>query len=547
MAQALRSKPDEMDISDIQYLLEKGELKVPQFQRDFVWNIEESAKLMDSIIKGYPIGAFTLWKTKERLRSVKNIGGLEFPESPNNDYVDYVLDGQQRITSIYACLKGVKIGNADYRNIYVDLTASEEDTIVVVKTDSFASEDQYISLQDLLEYDIVRINKKYKTEAIAKISDYQKRLTKCKFSIIQLTDAPLDTATEIFTRINTTGKSLNVFEIMCAKTYYEDQKNSELKFDLFEKRKLQLEKWNNAEYSTVSHQTVLQAMSICIQGSCKRRDILNLDKEKFRKNWEYVDNAFDQAIDYMKSFFGIPVSKLLPYDALLVPIVYYFFKKKKKPEGENIKRIQNYFWRCVLSKHFTEGVEGKLASDCNNIIIPIIKNQEPEGKFLEPVDISFESIKKYGNFSLSSAYVKGLVCLLAAQKPRSFADGAEVIIDNAWLSQSNSKNYHHFFPKAYMKKQNSLISEDMVNHIANITIVDGYLNKAVIKDKAPSEYMAKFIKNPNLNEVMKTHLIDNLDEFGILRDNYNIFFKKRIEAIQKQLRIRLQITEYDKE
>lgn len=97
----LRSKPDRIDIDNIKYQIEQGELKVPQFQRDFVWNIEESAKLMDSIVKGYPIGAFTFWKTKNRLRSVKNIGGLTLPDSPANDFVNYVLDGQQRITMIW--------------------------------------------------------------------------------------------------------------------------------------------------------------------------------------------------------------------------------------------------------------------------------------------------------------------------------------------------------------------------------------------------------------------------------------------------------------
>jgi len=51
-----------------------GSLKIPQFQRDFVWNIKKSSELLDSIVKGYPIGTFILWKTKERLRAVKNIG-----------------------------------------------------------------------------------------------------------------------------------------------------------------------------------------------------------------------------------------------------------------------------------------------------------------------------------------------------------------------------------------------------------------------------------------------------------------------------------------
>lgn len=539
----LRSKPDRIDIDNIKYQIEQGELKVPQFQRDFVWNIEASAKLMDSIVKGYPIGAFTFWKTKDRLRSVKNIGGLILPDSPANDFVNYVLDGQQRITSIYACLKGVTIGNSDYSKMYINLCASEEDSIVILDLGDLKI-DEYISLTDLLEGNMSRIFSRFGANpaTIDKITEYKERINKYSFSIIELQDAPLDIATEIFTRINTTGKSLSLFEIMCAKTYDED-----LKFDLFEKRNMQLEKWENVNYNTVPHQTVLQVMSLCIQKSCRRKDILNLDKKIFIDKWDDVDKAFDSAIDYMKSYYGIPVSKLLPYDALLVPIVYYFYFNKTKPTGKNALRLQDYFWRCVLTKRFTEGVEGKLATDCTNVIGAILGNEDPDDKYLDPIDISYASIRKNGIFSLSSAYVKGLVCILAAQHPQSFVDGASVVIDNAWLSQSNSKNYHHFFPKAYMKKNQALIDEELVNHIANITIVDGYLNKNLIKDKAPSEYMKKFRKeNKDLEKTMQSHLIE-INTFGIWTDDYNLFFENRVKKIQEQLKNRLIIKPYDKE
>ncbi|MDK2825133.1 MAG: hypothetical protein PWQ44_309, partial [Methanolobus sp.] len=68
--------------------IEKGQIKIPQFQRDFVWDINKSAHLMDSIIKGYPIGTFIFWKTKERLRTIKNIGNQPLPEPDDGDLVD---------------------------------------------------------------------------------------------------------------------------------------------------------------------------------------------------------------------------------------------------------------------------------------------------------------------------------------------------------------------------------------------------------------------------------------------------------------------------
>jgi len=109
-----------------------------------------------------------------------------------------------------------------------------------------------------------------------------------------------------------------------------------------------------------------------------------------------------------------------------------------------------------------------------------------------------------------------------------------VRIANDWLKQANSKNYHHFFPRAYLKNQ----QEDpwWINHVANITIVDDYLNKRQIKAQAPSSYMKSFRKeNPDIAATMDTHLID-LDSFGVWEDDYDLFLRERCKLIARKLR-----------
>ena len=79
-----------------------GQIRIPAFQRGFVWEPERVAQLMDSIYKKYPFGVLLFWRTKERLRSERTLGPFELPK-PRDEYpIDYVLDGQQRITSIFA-------------------------------------------------------------------------------------------------------------------------------------------------------------------------------------------------------------------------------------------------------------------------------------------------------------------------------------------------------------------------------------------------------------------------------------------------------------
>src|ERR1700692_3582416 len=122
--------------------IDTGQIKLPRFQREFVWDKEQSGKLIDSILKGFPIGTFIFWKTKEELRSYKEVGNHKLPETPKGDYVQYILDGQQRITSLYAIRKGIRITKdgkeVDYRDIFINLDykpESDEQVVVTEKQD----------------------------------------------------------------------------------------------------------------------------------------------------------------------------------------------------------------------------------------------------------------------------------------------------------------------------------------------------------------------------------------------------------------------------
>jgi hypothetical protein len=73
-------------------------------------------------VKGYPVGTFILWKTKEALRSIRDLGGHKLPEPPAGDFIEYVLDGQQRITSIYATIRGLAIERDGVTDSFAEFT-----------------------------------------------------------------------------------------------------------------------------------------------------------------------------------------------------------------------------------------------------------------------------------------------------------------------------------------------------------------------------------------------------------------------------------------
>lgn len=514
--------------------IEQGIVKIPQFQRKFVWSIEQTAKLLDSILKGYPIGSFILWETKERLRSIRDIGNIQLPEPPEGYIVQYVLDGQQRMTSLYVSMMGVKITGddkrtIDYSEIYVDFEASMDEEIVITDI-SGRNMDELIKFTDLLNGGY-KMFAKYPTYG-EKLERYSNAFKTYLFSTILIKDAPIDIATEIFTRINVGGKPLSVFEIMVAKTY-----DSIRNFDLSEKYDALIERLQNSNcnYDTISSSTVLQAVSVCLTKECSKKQILKLNKDDFINIWDHVINALESAVDYFRGFYRIPVSQLLPYDSLLVPFTYFFFHHKDIPLDKKQEYLQDYFWRVVLTSRFSTSLEAKIGQDIRKIDL-ILSDQHPG--YDEPVDITPEYLCNHGWFATGTAYIKGFLCILAYQQPKSFANNALVNISNSWLKQANSKNYHHFFPKAYLAKRNFENWE--INHIANITIVDDFLNKRSIRDRAPSKYIADYQKiNPDLEATLATHLIGPIEESGITNNDYDKFFNHRLQHFSNELRKRL--------
>ena len=495
---------------------------------------------MDSIVKGYPIGTLIFWKTKERLRSIRNLGNCELPEPDYSDFIEYVLDGQQRLTSLFACLKGLEIEREsgkleNYAEMYINLEANEDENIVVINKEGM-NDQSLIKITDLL-YGGITLLARYPSHFLPKLEDYKTRIESYNYSIILIKEASIDIATEIFTRINVGGRPLTVFEIMVAKTF-----DPERDFDLAEKFKNLIETLTPVNYETIPAATVLQTVSILLEKDCSKKQILKLDKARFIDMWDDAIDAIYRAVEYFKGFYRIPVSQLLPYTALIVPFAYFFYHHKDRPTGDKQKYLQDFFFRVSLSGRYSSGVEGKLAADIKRIDL-ILNDELP--KYEWGIDTSPEFIINNGWFSTGRSYIKGILCIYAYEQPKSFNDNSIVNISNDWLKQANSRNYHHFFPKSYLSKRD-IANWD--NHILNITIVDDFLNKREIGANPPSKYMKKFIKvnREHIEETMKTHLIEDFIEFGIMDDDYDKFISERAKVVSRELKRRIIEQEIDR-
>lgn len=521
--------------------IDTGQIKLPMFQREFVWEKEQSAKLIDSILKGFPIGTFIFWKTKEELRSYKEVGNHKLPETPKGDYVQYILDGQQRITSLYAIRKGIRITKdgkeIDYRDIFINLDHDPENDEQIVVTEKKDGK-RYLSVHRVLTSQVTDLLDDFPIrDTLKQIEAYKGKLTNYDFSTITIKDYPIEVACEVFSRINTGGKALTVFEIMVAKTYDESKG-----FDLAEKYELlrdgsdeEKECLVAAKFETLPESIIMQCVAAITLRAVRSKDILKIRREIFIANWEPMKDALFMAIDFLRSELRVPVSQLVPYPALLIPLVYFFHSTgNKKPTNEQVRLLEQFFYWVGLTERYNSATESKLSEDFNKID-SIIKSAMPNYSSLELV-IDPQKIE-VTQFSAGNSYCKAILCLLAYQQPKSFDTNGVVILDNSNLKIASSKNYHHFFPRKYIEESHK---GKEANLIANITLIDGYSNKHRIGKKAPSEYVGKFENdNKELAETFKTHLINDMDEYGVKSDDYDKFIQRRARAIALALNVKL--------
>ena len=344
-------------------------------------------------------------------------------------------------------------------------------------------------------------------------------------------------ACEVFTRINTGGKVLTVFEIMVAKTYDETKG-----FDLAEQYELLRdgtdelkECLREAKFETIPESTIMQCVAAITLRNVRSRDILKIPRDAFIANWEPMKSSLFMAIDFVRSELRVPVSQLLPYPALLVSLTYFFHATaNRKPKNEQVHLLEQFFYWAALNERYSSGAESKLAEDFNKMD-SIVKEMTPD--YLSPELAVDAKVIETTWFSANNAYCKAILCLLAYQQPKSFDTNGLVILDNSNLKIATSRNYHHFFPKMYLQNHDK---DKEPNLIANITLIDGYSNKHRIGKKAPSEYLAKFKKtNKVLPETLETHLINDVEKYGVEDDDYDTFIQRRSRAIASALSVKL--------
>jgi len=536
----LKIDPRKVSFDDLLKGVDKSTIQIPPFQREFVWSPKDICFLLDSIYRGYPIGSFIFWRTSRRLPHHREIGGLKLNEISTGTLIDYVLDGQQRITSLYAAIRGARIQGDRYA-FYFNITSGRFQSERVKEEDLSPEEVKTrIPLHRLFvesRSDYVRYTAGFPDQQQDLLHDLYDRFKLYAFSVIYVQEE--DEADEedqaesvkkivsIFSRINETGKKLSVVAKMVARCWGEG-------FDIREKFD-ELYASSDA-LEDIREETLLQAASAILNRRRSRTaDILEgTDIEILEREWDSIIESFMLALEFVKNKIKIKNLKYLPFDTLLVPLAYFHYKKRN-PSNTQSEQLQAWFWKACLSNRFSSALESKTEEDCGEFD-KILAGESAEFQY----QIDWETFKARliaQDYNLRNAFCKTILSLFSYLDPKSLKDGRDIDISKAF-SGYYKHNLHHFFPRKYLEKVYDPRRERR-DSIVNIAFAPAIVN-IEMSDTAPGEYIAKFEKeNPDLKKILKAHLIEDVEKFGIKKNEFGLFLEKRAEKIENQFRVLL--------
>ncbi len=511
-----------MKIDKLRNKIIEGEIKIPPFQRAFVWNQEQIIELLDSIYNEYPIGSILLWETNTNLPSKRNIGGFVIPESRAEYPINYVLDGQQRVTTIFGVFcEDLKQEQTDFDaecnlfNIYFDLDSKR---FVHEKDRNLSNTNLRLRLL-FNNYDFnkeIADTSRYDRDKSRLAVELQSLFQNYELPIVTIKKREKDEVGVIFERINNTGTELSTLDLMIAWTWKEDYHLKEVFDEIYELL-------NTRNFDNIDSKIILQCMSAIIKETTVTKEILSLNPEDVRNNTDLLIKSLEKAVDYLATQFNVKCDNFLPNSHQLVPITY-LFSRTNHLSNEQSKVISKWFWRTSFSNRYSAGTDTKMDEDITFFKEVLSGNYTRSSNYSINVNDKFF---KSQTLSKSNSYVKAYLLLLSQIKPRDLTNNNIIDVGHA-ISSYNIKEYHHIFPKAFLKTSLGL-QNGQTNIISNFCFLPASSNK-IISDRAPSDYFFNIIPIADRDSILESNLLPK-DMNIYTKDNYKKFIDKRVELI----------------
>ena len=555
--------PD-LGLGDLLAMAGVGKVQLPDFQRPWKWDDDRILSLLATVTLGYPLGVMMTLETggpgtrfKPRPLEGTNVAADVEPEQ-------LLMDGQQRLTSLYQALRSNKpVDTMDARGkrllrwYYIDIAkaiapdGNREDAILSVPADQRLRDDfgrhviLDLSSQELeceagifplrLVFDTPATQRwmwgyagaedsrrrnweHFTTEVLETVSHYQ-------VPVIKLTkDTPKEAVCTVFEKVNTGGVPLNVFELLTAtyagdRKYFDEHGEDFQLTDHWQQVKSELSAY--AMLGQLESTDFLQAVCLVSThfrrrgrpgvdpftqpaASCKRKDILDLPLPEYVTLAPRIAGALCWSAGFLTRQ-GIFGAIDLPYRSQipsLAAIRTVLGDESDAPQAD--AKITRWYWSGVLGEQYSGSLDSRLPRDLEQVVAWVRGGREPASV----TEASFNAARLNTMSSRLSAAYKGVLALLMKQGCVDWTYTKEPI--DATIFEDQQVDLALVFPKAWCDRNH--ISRERRDSIVNKTPVT-HRTRRIIGNRAPDIYMASLeaesgLPSNWLDDIIGTHLVD---------------------------------------
>ncbi|MFY9230176.1 MAG: DUF262 domain-containing protein [Bacteroidales bacterium] len=557
-----------------------GKIQLPDFQRGWVWDDDRIKGVIASVAKSFPIGAVMLLETgNENIRfKTKPVEGVLGLNGTKPEML--ILDGQQRITSLYQAIMTNRVVNTRNSKGYEIKRWYYIDMVKALDTDSdleeaiFSINENKIITENIgrdiildlsteenefknLMYPVSMVNNydewrtkfieywDYDRDKIKFWNEFEKKIIK-GFNgynlpvIVMKKENTKEAVCQVFEKVNTGGVSLTVFELLTAsfasdgfdlKADWEDIKNK------FKPYKI-LNKTSNTDiiqaitlYSTFNKRlaAITSGLTENIPSvSAKRKEMLNLTLSEYLK---YRDEIVEGFIKSSKILVENHIfnSRDLPYSTQLVPMAAILAKLGDKIDNVgNKNKLMRWFWCGVFGELYGSANETRYALDMIQVT-DWIENNAEEPKTI--YDANFSPSRLNTLRTRNSAAYKGVYALMMDENTKDWLSATKIDFITYF---SESIDIHHIFPVAWCEKNN--IPRNDYDCIINKTPLSGRTNR-IVRGDAPSKYLERLkkragVSDSEFNDILRSHLVS---PDYMYKDDFYGFFNNRKEQILQRI------------
>jgi hypothetical protein len=539
----------------LMFLLSKiheRELALPDFQRDFVWDAPATEKLIESMCQSFPAGSFLRIGNggKDNFFEARAFSGA--PELKGHQPRHLILDGQQRLSSLYQAIYGC--GN--YR-FFVDLQKVIEDREMEecvfhlrlregqkrYGTRDLQAATLVFPLHELKDpggfdnwlWEVVSRRPETERNSLRKKLQEARdktlsRIMAYDFPVITLDrDTSVEAVCKIFETLNNTGVKLSVFDLLAARFWTSDLKLRQ--------------RWETARRDypilgdfAVDPYYVLQAISLHTTRSaptCKRKDVLKMQVDQVKNGWEPVVRGMTTALEFLRGSCGVALPDWIPYDTMLVPAAAMMaqINQLKGPKEAAAKAaFRRWFWCSVFSQNYENAPNSQSAKDLLEMDRYLAGQAEPEAiatfRF-DPAILRDVTVRQRGLY-------RGTLCLVMSCGARDLHTGDPITALNA---KNKEVDDHHVFPRAVLDDLKPRPPSILRDCILNRTLLDRETNNR-IRAKKPSVYLQEIeasVRPPLLREILDSHLLPSDPGGPLYRDDFEAFLDARQALLHQKI------------